>query len=160
MRWALLGVVVLFVIFLAVKSRLSGGSETKEAREKLARAKRSAREATTPIARAEAWREAARVALEELERPSLAASFARRAERDDPTNDEALPLLARTMRSASRHQALTKRLWRRLAEQPLDSPHADRLMMELVALYEGPLRRPAQAKVLRELWAQRSSKPA
>lgn len=155
MRWALLGAVVVFVLFLALKSRLGGDASTKAARESLARAKRNVRDATTPVARAAAWREAARVALDELERPGLAATFARRAEREDPIHDEALPLLARTMRSAQRHQALTKLLWRRLAEVPLDSPHADRLMTELLALYEGPLRRPAQASVLRTLWQAR-----
>lgn len=155
MRWALLGAVVLFVIFLAVKSRLARDPATKEARQKLARAKQAVREATTSAARAQAWREAAQIALDELERPGLAAAFARRAEREDPSNEEGLSLLARTMRSANRHQALSKLLWRHLADEPLDSPRAERLMNELFALYEGPLRRPAQAKVLRALWAAR-----
>ncbi|MCB9621723.1 MAG: hypothetical protein H6721_08825 [Sandaracinus sp.] len=156
MRWALLGVVVLFVVFLGVKSRLSRDPGTKQAREALARAKKEAREANDGPGRARAWREAARIALDELERPGLAAAYARRAERDDPTHDEVIPLLSRTMRSARRHQALTKLLWRRLAEEPLDSPRADRLMQELVAIYEGPLRRPAQAQVLKALWATRT----
>lgn len=159
MRLALLGVVVLFVVFLGVKSLLAARDPgTKDAREALTRAKKSAREAQGASQRAEAWREAARVALDELERPGVAAVYARRAERDDPTHEDVLPLLAQTMRSARRHQALSKLLWRRLSEERLESERADRLMRELLALYEGPLRRAAQARVLRTLWESHREK--
>ncbi|MBX3248198.1 MAG: hypothetical protein KF901_13550 [Myxococcales bacterium] len=158
-RWAVLAAVVLFVAFLVLKSRLAFARtpHAVEGRKKLAACRQRARAASTASEKAAAWREAATIALDELERPNLAASFARRAERIEPTSDEGLSLLSRTMRRAQRPQALAKLLWRRLAEEPLDSPRADRLMAELLSLYDGPLRRPAKAKVLRELWGRARS---
>ena len=95
-------------------------------------------------------RDAATIALEELARPSLAASYARRAERIDPGDAQAVSLVALTLRRAARYRALERFLWRRLAEH---APGAgrDSIERELCALYEGPLRRPEIAAGLRRI---------
>ncbi len=152
--WALLTAVVLFVIFVVLKSRLSLGRDpdTAEARKQLIKAKQRVRAAKgDPDARAAALREASQIALDDLQRPGLAASFARRADRADPSSSEGLKLLARAMRQSERYRALERLLWRRLAEVELGTSRSGDLFDQLFELYEGPLRRSAQAKVLRTL---------
>ena len=152
--WGLLAAVVLFVVFLLVKTRLPlAGRDPAlvEARRRLADAKRRAREAgRDPERRARAWRDAASIALDELGRPGLAATFARRAERADPRDQEAVGLLAVAMRQGSRVRALERLLYRRVAEDA-DGPAGRRALQELIELYDGPLQRPEQAAALRRL---------
>ncbi|MFW6052185.1 MAG: hypothetical protein ACODAU_13485 [Myxococcota bacterium] len=151
--WALLAAVVVFVLFLVLKSRwpVRRFGEDGERYGRLAEAKKRARAATDPAARAEALREAAHVALEDLGRPNLAAGLARRAERSDPRSAESVGLLAIALRRATRYRALERQLWRKLAEEAEDSPAYERAFDELIRLYEGPMRRPAQGAVLRRL---------
>jgi hypothetical protein len=122
-------------------------------KRKIADAKLRARiRGADPIQSASAWREAALAALEGLNRPSLAASYARRAERLDPNDEEAIGLHAIALRRAARFRALERFLWRRLAEHPEQKGVGyERTFDELVSLYEGPLRRPEMARVLRRL---------
>lgn len=152
--WGLLVAVVLFVGFLVFKSRLPlvGADPARaNARKRIADAKRRARDSGADRARrARAWRDAAGIALDELRRPNLAASYARRAERADPDDAESVGMLARVLRRATRYRALEKLLWRRLADDKRGDAW-DRAFDELLSLYEGPLRRPAQARVLRKL---------
>ncbi|NOY89986.1 MAG: hypothetical protein GXP55_02165, partial [Deltaproteobacteria bacterium] len=81
----LLAATALFALFVLFKSRYSlAGKDParRAARVRFGEAKARARVARDdPAARAEALREAALVALEELGRPNLAASYARRAAR-------------------------------------------------------------------------------
>jgi hypothetical protein len=155
-RLALVVVGVCFVAFLLFKlfrpSRAMT-AEWHEARRKVNEAKRRARDREADRGRrAAAWREAALAALEGLGRPSLAASYARRAERLDPDDDEAVRLLATSLRRASRYRALERFLWRRLAGGTDDgSAGYERAVAELLKLYEGPLRRPEMAKAIRRM---------
>jgi hypothetical protein len=152
--WLLLVVGALFLSYLFVKMRgalVPGTPAKREARRLIERAKRRAREpGRSAKERADAWREAAMVALEQLERPNLAASYARRAERADPEDPAAVKVLSLTFREAGRLPALERLLWRRLSQVPKGAAFT-RAFAELVSLYEGPLRRPERAMVLRRL---------
>jgi len=163
--WLIGAAVVLFVVYLVVKSRVSlvpQGPEVAEAKRSIAEAKRRARESAGDAkARARAWRDAATAALEGLHQPSLAASFARRAERADPDDAEALGVLALALRKSARLSALERLLWRRLAADSQRHGLAyERALDELIKLYEGPLRRSERARVLRDLRARGGSPPS
>jgi len=152
---ALLIAGLVFLLFLLLK--LLGppgtrGQAARAARERIAAAKRRASDGALSAAeRAAALREAALIAMEELRRPGLAASYARRAERLDPDAAEGLALLSLTLRGAARYQALERLLWRRLAAAEPRAAATERALHELLSLYEGPLRRPEVARALRRL---------
>lgn len=149
----LLGAGLLFVLFLIVKLVAPDrrrGSQAHSARLQIAEAKRRASDHALPTAqRAAALREAALIALEQLRRPSLAASYARRAERLEPHDPAAIALLSMALRSATRFRALERLLWRRLADASSPDAAAERALQELLSLYDGPLRRPEIARALR-----------
>ncbi|MBN1656233.1 MAG: hypothetical protein JXA30_20860 [Deltaproteobacteria bacterium] len=142
---------VAFLLFKLVRPSFSSRAKRQEVRQKIADAKQRARaRGSDPIRRAAAWREAAWAALRGLNRPSLAASYARRAERLDPNDEEAVGLLAVSLRHAARYRALERFLWRRLADDPNQQGIGFlRTYDELIRLYDGPLRRPEMAKALR-----------
>jgi hypothetical protein len=148
---------LLFSVFVVVKllrPAVPRDERWRDARRRIADAKRRAGEqGASASVRAAALREAASAALEDLKRPGLAASYARRAERLDPSDAESVGIVALALRRAARYRALERFLWRRLAEGPqLVGPAAHaRSLAELVALYEGPLGRPEIATVLRRL---------
>jgi len=152
--FVLVGVLfVAFLLFKLVRPSFRRRTNKQEVKRKIADAKRRARiRGAEPSQSAAAWREAAWAALEGLDRPSLAASYARRAERLDPNDEEAIGLLAIALRRATRYRALERFLWRRLADHP-DQKGAGykRSFDELVRLYEGSLRRPEMARALRRL---------
>ena len=170
---ALVLVGLLFAAFILIKLYRPAVSRTpqwKEVKRRIAEAKRRARDRSLqPAIRAAAWREAAAAALEGLKHPSLAATYARRAERLDPDDEKAVGLLAVSLRRAARYRALERFLWRRLAAA--GSPDADgasgaeevvpgrrgagynRAYSELLKLYDGPLRRPEIARALRAMRA-------
>ncbi len=146
----------LFVLFVVAKlmgalGPFGGGGGSHEARARLAEARRRARDrASPPAARAAALREAAAIAIEDLGRPSLAASYAYRAERIEPGDAGAVAFLAAALRGASRYRALERFLWQRLAAAGADATAGRAIALgELIALYEGPLRRPEIAAGLR-----------
>lgn len=151
--WALFVAGLVSALFLVLKSRWSiwARRPKPEGYQKLAEAKKRAREAGDPAARAGALRDAAHVALEDLGRPNLAATYARRAERADPTSAESVGLLALALRRAARYRALEQQLWRKLAEDGEPDAARERAFDELLALYEGPMSRPEQARALRRL---------
>lgn len=152
-RLLLLVAAGVFVLFVILKSRLElvRDPDVARARRRLAQARARARAAKDdPAARAEAYREAACIALDELRRPGLAASLARRADAAAPHDPDGVRLLARAMRGAERYRALERLLWRRLDAGP-PPEEAALLWEELLSLYDGPLRRRAQARVLRGL---------
>jgi len=151
---ALVSAGLLFVVFMLVKLLRPPVAleEARQARRTIAAAKKRARDRALPAAeRAAALREAALAALDGLSRPGLAASYARRAERLDPEDALAIGLRADALRRASRYRALERMLWRRLAADVPESPALTRAHDELLALYEGPLRRPEIAQALRKL---------
>jgi hypothetical protein len=153
---------IAFVVFLLAKLLLPRGvsrSGRRAEQRRLMEAQGRARDHALPVAdRAAALRDAAAIALDELRRPGLAASYARRAERLDPRDGEAVGLLASALRQAARFRALERLLWRRLGEgEPSDAGH-ERALRELISLYEGPLKRPEIATGLRKLAAGPASK--
>jgi hypothetical protein len=100
--WALLVAVVLFIVFVLVKSRfplVARGPSSVEGRKRVAELKREVKRAAEapPAERARVLRRAAAEALEEG-RPQLAASWARRADRVDPGDASTVGLLSRAMR--------------------------------------------------------------
>jgi tetratricopeptide (TPR) repeat protein len=131
----------------------------REAKRRIDEAKQRGRDKSRePTLRAKAWREAAVAALEGLRRPELAASYARRAERLDPNDAEAVVLLALSLRRAERYRALERFLWRRLATDPAEGAAGyERALQELLNLYQGPLRRPEIASGLRRIVDSKSS---
>jgi hypothetical protein len=153
----LLGAGLLFVLFLIAKLVVPArtrGTDAREARRRIAEARRRASDrALGSSERAAALREAAVIALQELRRPNLAASYARRAERLDPRAPDALALLSAALRSAARFRALERLLWRRVAEATPADSSSERALEELMALYDGPLKRPEVARALRRLRA-------
>ena len=148
-----------FVAFLLARLLVrprARGSSGRQARARFAEARRRARDRTLSAAeRAAALRDAAVAALDDLARPSLAASYARRAERLYPQNPDAVGLVATALRRASRFGALEKLLWRRLAETDPSSAGYGRALQELIELYAGPLRRPEIADALGRMRAAR-----
>ena len=74
-------------------------------------------------------------------------------ERLDPADADAVGLLALSLRKASRFRALERFLWRRLADDAPGGAAYERAYSELLALYEGPLRRPEMASALRSMRA-------
>ncbi len=155
-RWGLSFAGLSFVVYMVLKVwaplRLPSRKH-RPARQKILEAKQRAALAEEPAAKALAFREAAVIALEELRNPALASSFARRAERVMPQDVLALTLVSRSMRRGARFGALERFLWKRLAEDPHVMGHAAYRWAfdELVALYEGPMRRNDRAKALRRL---------
>lgn len=153
--FALMAAGIAFVLFLLFKLlRPVGGrsAAARVARDRVvdARKRGADRSASAPV-RAAALREAAEIALEELRSPNLASSYARRAERLDPTNADTVGLLAKTLRRASRFVALERLLWRKLADGDRNGETYRRALDELIALYEGPLERPEVGRALRGL---------
>ena len=152
--FVLVGVLfVAFLLFKLVRPSFRSRADQNDTRRKIADAKRRARlRDATSIQSASAWREAAWEALEGLSRPNLAASYARRAERLDPNDEEAIGLLAISLRRAARYRALERFLWRRIADDPdRKGVGYKRTFDELVRLYDGPLRRPEMARALLRL---------
>ena len=144
-------VIYLLLQWLTAPQRRDG--RYREARQRMLAAKRRGTDrARTLEERAAALREAAQIALEELQRPSLAAAFARRAERCLPAHPESEGLLARALRRGARYSALERLLWRQMADEAeLTGPRHQRALEELLSLYDGPLQRPETARALRRL---------
>ena len=113
--------------------------------------RRAADRGLSTLERAVSLREAARIALDELQRPSLAAAFARRAERLVPDDPDNVGLLTRVFRRGARYTALERLLWRRLADDASQGAEQQRALEELMSLYEGPLQRPETARALRRM---------
>ena len=154
--WVVVTIVVIFAVFILIKSRipLSGRRpEEREARDRLkAIRKQIAKAKGDKRARSELWREAALIALEQLERPYRAALYARRADKLAPDDEENLSVVVRAFRRARRFRALERLLWRRMDQLEGNTQAQERVLHHIIALYNGPLRRPAQARVIEKLW--------
>ncbi len=147
--WAMFASLV-FLAFVVFQVRVSREPSRAEAKRAYLDAQRRAREvAADPKARAEAIRRAAKVALEGLERPGLAARLARRADKLDPDSAASVRTLVVTMSAAGRYHALERLLWKHLDEATPGSEAEERNFSALIELYDGPLRRPHQASALR-----------
>ena len=143
---------VAFVAFVLFKPRFARRARTPAAvaaRKAIAAAKQRARDVSASAStRAAALRDAASLALNELAQPGLAASFARRAEKLDPQNEATFGLLASSLHRASRFRALERMLWRRLGSANPTEGEYQRTLEELIALYQGPLKRVEIASAL------------
>ncbi len=152
--WAMFASLV-FLAFLLFQVRVSLGGRTHgraEAKKRLAEANRRARAAAgDPKARAKELRVAAKIALEDLARPALAASLARRADRIDPDSAASVDTLVAAMTAAGRFHALERLLWKHVDESPPGSDTHERSFDALLVLYDGPMRRRHQASALRRL---------
>lgn len=145
-------VFVAFVLVKVLRSREPSGERARLARTRIVEARtRAVDHARSPGERAEAFREMAIEAIEGLGRPSLAASYARRAERLEPDAADSLGLIAVALRRASRYRALERMLWRRIAAEGSPAVVRRRAVEELIGLYRGPLRRPEIAESLHRL---------
>jgi hypothetical protein len=146
----------LFVAFLLVRllgprlqvGRVAKPEDRAALEEALARARDRSLDQT---GRAGALREAAEIALERLGRSGLAASYARRAERLDPTDPAIVAVLSRAMWERARYRALERLLWKRIARGGVEGQSVAAAVAELVKLYRGPLRRPEIADGLERL---------
>lgn len=153
LRYSLFFAAAGFAIYLGWRLYLAliRPADNAKARRRYRELRAASRAEENPKIKASLYLEAARCALRELERPNLAASLARRSERLDPSSDEALPLLVEAMLSARRHHALERLLLRRLDRLRQDELSYRPTFDALLALYEGPLRLPEKAKLLRRL---------
>jgi hypothetical protein len=162
--WAMVSVTTFFVAFLVWKVRHAAAPPAPEAllaRSRFKAARGRIEEAGRDrVARADALREAALVALEELKRPQLAARLARRADRLAPESEDSVATVVRAMRAAGRFPALERLLWRKLDAAASGSERYEQVFAALLDLYDGPLRRPHQASALRRLRAGEVSRPA
>jgi hypothetical protein len=150
---AIAGALFLFYVLLKLRySLLPASAEVRDVKRRIQQAQVRAhdRNASAEL-RARAFCEAAQVALEELGRPNLAASYARRAQRVDPSLAEAVRLLSVSLQRGGRLRALERLLWRRLAREDAASPGYQRAYDELVKLYSGPMKKPDRAAVLKRM---------
>lgn len=152
--YLLIGAAALFVLFAIARAMLP---RTPRAERRKAQAAHSAAvsegsdEKRSPKERAAALVRAGRLALEELGRPRLAARHAEWAHRLAPTDPEVIRLASAAFPRARRLRALERLLWLSAeAEEP--TRHA---LDALIALYEGPMKRPERARALKR-WAPSS----
>jgi hypothetical protein len=151
---SLAGAALLFLAFVVWRVRPGGGGRlvlgpgARAARDR-------ARAATDPRARAEAFCEAATLAVQDGARWTSATGFFLRAMSADPTWPGAVTALAGAFRRR-RPRMLEKILWRRLAQLPWDDAHQGALhaiASSLADLYEHGRHDRTRAVAMRKLEA-------
>jgi len=154
--WILLAALAAFALFIFLNAwwPRSISAERKEAWRRLQHAKRRARRASDPKDQALMWQQAADAALV-LGQTHQAATFALNAERAAPKDGAVLASVTSILKKTARYAALEHYLWRRLSLSELGAEEFDHFFNELVALYEGPMRRVGWAKTLRRLHAEK-----
>lgn len=141
---------VAYVVFMGVVPTMRRRQGTAPSRAKMSKAvAEGSDEKRAKPDRARALREAAKIALEDLHRPRLAARYAEWAHRLAPADEEIVPLAVAAFGAARRHAALERLLWSTLATSE-DARHSPALFA-LEKLYEKSLRRPERAAALRAL---------
>jgi hypothetical protein len=147
----LAGLLVALVIIQALLPGLRPASGGRTARARLSAAVARGNDKSAPASvRAHAFVEAGREALEGLNRPGLAARYARLAHDLAPTEVEVVSFAIEAMTAARRYVGLERLLWVTLDRTDDDACFA-RALAALRALYQGPLRRPERARVLSAL---------
>lgn len=142
---------VLFVLSQAVLPALMRRGPRREVRARLAEAVAGATNGSRSAAdRAASFREAAYIALRDMKKPRLALRYARSAHDTNPMDAANIELLAQTMMRARKHRALERHLWRSLDSHPA-SASFDAAFQALLSLYEGPMKAPERARVLRAM---------
>lgn len=155
---ALLAAALLFVLFVvgqALLPAIVGRGRRREAHARLSAAvARGTDAARAPAERASALRQASEIALAEIRKPRLAIRYAHWADRASPGDAETIAVLARAMTVGRRYRALERLLWRTIDEHDAARETA---LDALLALYDGPMRLPERARVLRALRARSAS---
>lgn len=142
---------VLFVLSQAVLPALMRRGPRREVRARLAEAVAGGTNGSRSAAeRAASFREAAHIASEDMKKPRLALRYARSAHDANPTDAANIELLANMMMRAGKYRALERHLWRSLDTHP-DSASFDVAFQALLSLYEGPMKAPERARVLRAM---------
>ncbi len=144
---------VLFVLSQAVLPAVMRRGPRREVQSRLTSAVAAGANASRSVSeRAASFREAADIALRELKKPRIALRYARRAHDADPSDAANIELLAKAMMRAGRYRALERHLWRSLdAHTNEASFHA--AFHALLDLYDGPMKAPERARVLRTMRA-------
>jgi hypothetical protein len=143
-------VVALVVLqgFLPALRRPTGG---RQARARVSAAVARGTDTQRPITeRASAFVEAGREANDALRKPRLAARYAHYAHELAPGDPTVVAFTIEAMRLAKRHVGLERALWLSL-DRAADDTTFETARAALVALYDGPLKRPERARVLAKL---------
>ena len=154
----LAGAALLFLGYLLVRMRPSGGSARGALSAEVRAARDRARKATDPRERAEAYCRAGNLALENGGRPTAAAGFFLRAIKADPTWAGAIEQVVAAF-SRRRPRLLEKMLWRRLGNTTWDAAHRPALRAAALGLervYQGRLRDGAKRDAMKRLAADLS----
>jgi hypothetical protein len=142
---------VLFVLSQAVLPAVMRRGPRREVQARLTSAVTSGTNASRSASdRAASFREAADIALRDLKKPRLALRYARWAHDADPSDAANIELLAKAMMRAGRHRALERHLWRSL-DAHADEASFNAAFTALLALYNGPMKAPERARVLRAI---------
>lgn len=153
---ALLAAALLFVLFIVAQALLPALMRrrgTREASAGVDAAILRGNDAARPAAeRTAALREAAALALDELRRPRLAIRLLTSAEAITPSEPATVELVVRAMTRARDLRGLERYLWSTLDAHPGTRGY-DTALDALLALYEGPLKAPERARVLRAMRA-------
>jgi hypothetical protein len=145
---ALAGLLALLVVVQGLLPVLRRPPGAPAARARLSAAVARGSDATQPAAeRARAFVEAGREARDALQRPRLAARYAHHAHALAPGQLDVVAFAVSTMRAARRHVGLERALWISM-DRAADDATFEAARSALVALYEGPLKRPERARVL------------
>lgn len=106
----------------------------------------------TSLERARAFVRAGQEALSGLHKPSLAARYAKYAHDLAPADEAVTTFMIEAMRASKRWVHLERGLWQTLdaTREQTSTRHAfQHAHAALIELYEGPLKRPERARVLR-----------
>ncbi|UJR82223.1 hypothetical protein [Sandaracinus amylolyticus] len=157
---ALLAAALLFVLFIvaqallpAILRRRGDRAANTKVDEAILRGNDTARAVSE---RADAFREAATIALDELRRPRLALRLLASGESIAPGEPATIALVERAMMRAKDLEGLERYLWQTMDAHP-GSPAHTRALDALLALYEGPMKTPERARVLRAMSAPRDA---
>ena len=104
------------------------------------------------LERARAFVRAGQEALGAMKKPSLAARYAKYAHDFAPADEAVTTFMIDAMRASKRWVHLERGLWQTLDATREDSSNAQAFAhahAALIELYEGPLKRPERARVLR-----------
>lgn len=151
---ALLAAALLFVLFVVAQALLPaliGRGKLGEANVRLSSTIARATGNADLAERAAGLREASTLALTELRRPRLAVRYALWALEAAPGDPANVPVLAAAMMRAKRLRALERHLWELMDEHPAVLAAAYDALLEL---YDGPMKTPERARVLRALRAR------
>ena len=143
---------VALVLLGAVMPLLPSRKKNRAVRAKVSAEVSRGTDTTLPkVDRARAFVLAGKEALSGLTKPSLAARYAKYAHDLAPADDAVTAFMIEAMHASKRWVHLERGLWQTLdaARDAADGPSFAHAHKALIELYEGPLKRPERARVLR-----------